>query len=423
MSIGILDLSSMFHRLWHIDRLNVEHNIITFLKKIKESEVIVAVDSPPYKRKEWYPEYKSKRDIPDPELIGCLKNIKNSIYNEGFKIAKSEGWEADDVIGTLVLEHKGEDITVYGSDKDLLQATPLTDVFTLETIDARSKLGVEEFQVPDYLALVGDTSDNIPGARGIGEKTAVSLLETFGQIDGIYKAIKETPEMFTKPAVLKSLQENETQVRDSLKLTLLNCKVDIEYVQKENVSDLSVHEGAEDMEDQKTIAVRQEIVDYKKSLEPIDFNQAKALSCIFAKSALYPHFKSPEQVMVVIMRGRELGFGASSALSLINMIQGKPAIAAAGMLALVMSRKDVCEYIYCKEMTEKTCTCVTKRIGYPEHVSRTFTIEMAQKLGLTNRDNWRKQPEVMLQWRCFSQLIRQVYPDVINGLHSIEELE
>jgi hypothetical protein len=59
----------------------------------------------------------------------------------------------------------------------------------------------------------------------------------------------------------------------------------------------------------------------------------------------------------------------------------------------------------------------------PKEVSRKFTIQDAEKMGLTSKDNWKKQPAVMLQWRACAQLIRQVYPDLINGLHATEEIE
>ena len=73
-------------------------------------------------------------------------------------------------------------------------------------------------KIPFYHSLLGDASDNIPGVKGIGAKTAVALLNSFGNIDGIYKAIRETPENFTKPSILNALVEAKESIKISLQL-------------------------------------------------------------------------------------------------------------------------------------------------------------------------------------------------------------
>lgn len=435
MRICIVDLSSIFYRLWHTNRDEVEFKMIGMLKTLQYDRVIVAVDAPPYKRKETYSLYKANRDVPDPELIGCLKNVIEKVLKEGFQIARAQGWEADDVIATLVkdLTEFGEELFVYGSDKDILQCVDLIDLFTGVVSTPESRFGIKREQIIDYLALVGDTSDNIIGVDKVGEKTAQALLTSFGTFEQIAKDLTEKPHLFTKKVVYDNLVSSIEKVRFNREIITLNDKVTIEYEQRE-VKQI-------DMETEETITpekeVKQEVVHqteptnylvkteqvgFNRSLEPIGLTQAYKLSEMFNKSGLYPHFKGPEQVMMILMRGRELGLGATTALDLIDMIQGKPAMKAAGLLALVKASPK-CEYFICKEFSNTSVTWETKRVGDPCAISRTFTIQDAEKMGLTVKDNWKKQPGVMCQWRAAGALIRQVYPDQTNGIYAVEELE
>jgi 5'-3' exonuclease len=435
MKTAIIDLSSMFHRWWHIDPENTTHKIVSFLKTLQFDKVIIAVDCPPYKRKEVFPQYKSNRDVPAPELIACLKATEKRVFNEGFTIAQAQGWEADDVIATIIdkMVDKGEyvpeDVVVYGSDKDLLQMTKITDPFTGECKGSQERLGVKQEQVVGYLALIGDTSDNIPGVPGIGPKTAQNLLSSFETVGGIYDAIEKTPEKFTRPAVLNALVAAKETIQISVDLVRLNCNAPVEYFEGEAteivMDEIVISEQVETQTAQqsRSVSIVTEPVEYCKSLEPVDFKQAWQAATVFNKSGLYPKFKGPEQMIMIIMRGRELGIGATTALDIIDMIQGKPTMKAAGMLALVMQHRDVCEYIYCSEIDDEKSTWITKRVNIPTVISRTFTIKDAESMGLTGKDNWKKQQAVMLQWRACSQLIRQVYPDLINGLYAREEME
>jgi 5'-3' exonuclease len=441
MRIAIIDMASVFCRHWFVNKNEVEFKIIGFLKTLQYDRIIVAVDSPPYDRKKIYPEYKASRDIPDPERLGCYRNVLEKVLKEGFQVARAQGWEADDVIATLVndLTEFGEELFVYGADKDLLQCTDLIDPFTGVVSTPESRFGLKREQIIDYLALVGDASDNIIGVDKVGDKTAVALLNTFGNFDNISISLIEKPELFTKPAVKESLLQAIAKVKFNIGLITLNSKVKIEYEQRE-VKEISMEEEItapittasgdlkqevkHDIQTQEpaNYLVKTEPVGYNRSLEPVGLTQAYKLAEMFNKSGLYPLFKGPEQVMMILMRGRELGLGATTSLELINMIQGKPTMKASGLLALVMASPK-CEYISCIDLSCTTCTWVTKRTGSPHESKRTFTFEDAKKMGLTSKDNWQKQPDVMLQWRAVSALIRQCYPDLINGLYAVEELE
>lgn len=426
MKVAIVDLASMFHKLWHVNRDEVEFKIVSFLKTLQYDKVIVAIDAPPYERKKVYPEYKANRDIPDPELIGMLKIVQEKVRKSGFGLAYSEGWEADDVIATLVksIDPKSEtEVFVYGVDKDLLQVTDLIDPFTGAISTPESRFDLSRDQIVDYLALVGDSSDNIKGVDGVGDVTAKKMLKTYGSYVNIINACTTTPEKFSEKT-RNNLLNNNT-ITDSIELIKLNTSLEIKYLPeiKEEIKDHEVIEAEPVKTEVKNELKVYEPVEYKRALEPVDLNQAFKIATSFDRSGMYARFKGPEQMLMTIMRGRELGLGAMASLELIDMIQGKPTMKAAGMLALCLQRKDVCEYIYCDDMSETECTWITKRVGTPKEQKRCFTIQDADRMGLTSKDNWRKQPSVMLQWRACSQLIRMVYPDLINGLYAIEELE
>lgn len=429
----------MLHKLWHIDKDNVTNRVVSFLKTLQYDNIVVAIDSPPYKRKESYPEYKANRDKPDPEQIGCFSNTINKVLSEGFKIAYAEGWEADDVIASIIedMTDKGTydpaEVIVYGVDKDLLQVTALCDPMTGEQQTAQSRFGLNPCQIPDYLALIGDKSDNVPHPEGIGDKTAVKLLLEFGSVDEIIKTVETTPEKFGTSKFLEVLKSSKEILETALSLVVLNHNAPVQYKQEEvkplDINNITIPENCEvkslgkKVEQQTSVVLHTEPTPYRNSLEPVDFQQAWQAASIFNKSGLYPKFKGPEQMIMIIMRGRELGIGATSSLDVIDMIQGKPTMKAAGMLALVMQHKEVCKFIQCVESSSNKSVWKTHRVGYPYETTSEFTIDDADRMGLTSKDNWRKQPAIMLKWRACSQIIREVYPDIINGLYSVEELE
>lgn len=152
-------------------------------------------------------EYKATRkEMPD-ELSVQWPLIKEGIKALEIPVLEIEGWEADDVIGTIAQEakQKGYRVRVFTGDKDMFQLIekgseaisilvpiPFKGGFNVYgRQEVHDKLGVYPEQVPDYKGLCGDTSDNIPGVRGIGPKTASELLTTYGTLEGIYEHIDE----------------------------------------------------------------------------------------------------------------------------------------------------------------------------------------------------------------------------------------
>jgi 5'-3' exonuclease len=146
-------------------------------------------------RHEIYPEYKSNRELPDEALAFQIEACQLLTCLLGVRTEASEHFEADDIIATLArhASEAGRGTTIVSRDKDLAQllvdpGNRLLDYRAGTELDAesfRQQKGIGAEQLVDYLALVGDRIDNVPGVPGVGDKTAVSLLQQFGCLDAI----------------------------------------------------------------------------------------------------------------------------------------------------------------------------------------------------------------------------------------------
>lgn len=150
-------------------------------------------------RDEEYPEYKAHRPSMPPDLKEQLASIDHLVEEHDFPILRVEGYEADDVIGTLTREAlaAGHEVRIVSGDKDFVQLIG-PDVRMMDTLRdvvydvdlVQKRWGVAPEKFIDHLALLGDKADNIPGVPGIGQKTSASLLERFGSLDGVYENIE-----------------------------------------------------------------------------------------------------------------------------------------------------------------------------------------------------------------------------------------
>ncbi len=189
-------------------------------------------------RKEIYPNYKANRPTPPEDLQKQLPVAIEWIKKMGFEQLEIDGYEADDIIGFMVKCAKEQNIKVriVTHDKDLYQLIDDDIVVIYDPVKkveineakCKEKFGVEPKQIVDYLAIVGDASDNIPGVKGIGAKGAVKLLEEFGSLENIYKNIDHIKNSRVKNLLLES-KENAFL---SKKLALLHndlmqsCQID-----------------------------------------------------------------------------------------------------------------------------------------------------------------------------------------------------
>ncbi len=217
---------------------NATYAFISMLKKLLKEEkpdsMVVVFDSKaPSFREEISKAYKAQRPPMPGNLSIQIPYVKMVIEAMGITITEKEGFEADDVIGTFVEMLKGYDVEVYivTSDKDMMQL--VTDkVFMLDTMknlligekEVGEKLGVKPSLVIDYLALCGDTSDNIPGVSGIGEKTARELVSSLGTIDEIYNNL----EGVRKVSIREKLVENKDFAFMSKQLATIRLDVPID---------------------------------------------------------------------------------------------------------------------------------------------------------------------------------------------------
>lgn len=179
--------------------------LFRFLSEKRPSHVAIAFDLPgPTFRHVQYAEYKAQRKPAPPEFSAQIPVLKEVLDVLRLPRIEMQGYEADDIIGTLSLKWKqcGGPVTILSGDRDCLQLVDdtvaailpvkgISQVKEYNPDSVREDLGVRPDQIRDYKALCGDSSDNIPGVRGIGEKTAASLLQQFDSLDEVYERIEE----------------------------------------------------------------------------------------------------------------------------------------------------------------------------------------------------------------------------------------
>lgn len=215
--------------------------VIAMLRRLQkdnpQSPVVVVFDAKGKTfRDELYAEYKSHRPPMPDDLRQQIEPIHQIIQAMGLPLLVIEGVEADDVIGTLAIEAGNEKIPVIIStgDKDMAQLVDgmitLVNTMTETALDSEGvteKFGVPPELIIDYLALLGDKSDNIPGVPGVGEKTSLALLQGIGGLDEIYNNLDKVPELDFRGAkkMPQKLEENRELAYLSYKLATIKTDV------------------------------------------------------------------------------------------------------------------------------------------------------------------------------------------------------
>ena len=186
---------------------NALYGFINMMNKIiKEEEpsyILVAFDKGKTFRHDQYEDYKAGRQAMPDELRMQFPEAKKALETMGIKYFEIDNYEADDIIGTLAKKVEEEEefiATIISSDKDLLQLISdevvvkllkQNDSVMMTTEEFRKTYQVDPIHMIDLKALMGDASDNIPGVKGIGEKTAINLLSKYGSLDGVYEHIDD----------------------------------------------------------------------------------------------------------------------------------------------------------------------------------------------------------------------------------------
>ncbi|MFP4619997.1 MAG: DNA polymerase I [Bacteroidales bacterium] len=220
--------------------LGFTNTLAEVLEKENPSHIAVAFDpSTPTFRNEIYSEYKANREEMPEDIQKSIPYIKSILKAFNIPIIQKEGYEADDVIGTLAHKAKNQDFETYmmTPDKDYGQlleegifiykpkksGNQGAEILDKDKICEQFNIKRPE-QIIDIMALMGDKSDNIPGAPGIGEKTAIKLIGKYGSVENLYENIKEL-----KGKQKENLIENEHQVKLSKELVKIELNVPIEF--------------------------------------------------------------------------------------------------------------------------------------------------------------------------------------------------
>ena len=221
-------------------------NMLRKLLDDEKPDYIAAVfdSATPTFRHEQYEDYKANRDDMPDDLSSQMPYIKRVCEAFQIPILKMDGFEADDIIGTLALQCKAQELqaVIVSNDKDLCQLvsdpyiicmrqnsqnikrkTPVPPVEWCDEEWVENKFGLPPDKIIDYLGLMGDSIDNIPGAKGIGAKGALKLIKKFGSAEG---AMTNADEVSHK-TYRNSLKENQADIRQSLELATVHTEVPV----------------------------------------------------------------------------------------------------------------------------------------------------------------------------------------------------
>lgn len=551
-SIALVDLSCLFKKNFMAmpgaEPGAAAEKTLAELASIRESveHVILCLDWPPYdRRKAIYPAYKNNR----PPMPEAEKAQKKWLYSEckraGYQMARVTGEEADDVIATLarIYGESCPDVRLVGADKDLAQCVTANVRQVIPPIAERpgelrgpervlEKFGVHPYQIPLYLALVGDKSDNVPGVPGIGPVNAIALIAEHKTFFALGEVLTLRPKQPKGP--WKALAENWSQLEMSLELVTLRRDLPLdadallerlepmpaetmgqtrdvqldglmgnetpmpeappepeapkpiigadpkaaEFLRQQHARHLAEQESElkwrKEMREENEAAERlgqnrdaandqkpstppsgprpvteaefdpigkspgasgplppvaakpapivKAPVDYglvTADLQPQDLKSAEVISKWLMASGLYPQFRTAASIFAVIMRGKELGLGVTTALAGFHVVEGKPT-ASADLIRALATRSPKCKYFRLVHSDDTYAEWETFHTDHPEPTKYRYTIEEANDAGLRG-GNWQKRKRDMLCKSAAAKLARIVYPGEVLGLYAPDE--
>ncbi len=263
----LFDAHAVIHRAYHAlpdfssskgEPTGALYGLSTMLMKIitelKPDYMAACYDLPGKTfRHEAYEAYKAGRKKADDELVAQLKNSRQIFQAFGIPIYDAPGFEADDVLGTITEKIKNSknkkdiDVIIASGDMDTMQLVDdervrvytlrkgITDTVLYDERAIIERFGFKPAQIPDFKGLRGDASDNIPGIKGIGEKTASGLIKEFGTIEEIYKQLntKNSEEKFEKlglsERIIKLLKDNKEEAVFSKTLAKIRTDAPVDF--------------------------------------------------------------------------------------------------------------------------------------------------------------------------------------------------
>ena len=253
----LIDGNAILHRAFHAlpplttrrgEPINAVYGLVSMLLRViqdlKPTHIAVVFDTPkPTFRKKLFTSYQSQRPETAKELSGQFEKARKVLKAFNIPLYEADGFEGDDVIGTLASQAGKEtnEVVIVSGDRDILQLVDekvkvylpvagLANAKLMGIEEVIEKMGVKPNQIDDYKALVGDPADNYKGVSGVGPKTAISLLSKYKSLKGIYENLKKiTPQLREK--LEKGRTDSQlskklaTIVKDApVKLNLENCR-------------------------------------------------------------------------------------------------------------------------------------------------------------------------------------------------------
>jgi DNA polymerase-1 len=258
----LLDSHAIIHRAYHAlpdftspsgeptgALYGLSSMLLRIISDLKPDYIAACYDLPkPTVRHEAYADYKGTRTKTDDLLAAQLKSSRNVFEAFGIPMYDREGFEADDILGTIAHQFKDDpelEIVIASGDMDTLQLVDgdrvqvytlkkgINDTILYDEKAVRARFGFPPALIPDYKGLCGDPSDNIKGVPGIGDKTATELITGFGSVEDIYKKLKKGDAAFTekgiKPRVITLLTKHEEDAKFSKMLATIRTDAPIAF--------------------------------------------------------------------------------------------------------------------------------------------------------------------------------------------------
>ena len=257
MNLYLIDGNSYFYRAYHAIRsltnskgfptnaiYGFTNMILKILREKKPDAIAIVFDSPvPTERRKIYEQYKAQRPETPDDLIVQIPYIKKIINAFNIQAFEMPGYEADDIICTIAKKTASEGINVFilSGDKDMMQVVgngikiydPMKDLIIDEN-HVINRFGVSPERVPEIMAITGDAIDNIPGVKGIGEKTAKELLLKVSSLDELINH----PEKIESERIRKMIVDNIENINISKTLATIDTNIPVDI----NVKEMAIKE-------------------------------------------------------------------------------------------------------------------------------------------------------------------------------------
>jgi len=259
MKLVLIDAFAILHRAFHAippltnkkgEPTNAVYGFVSMILKVVQDlqpnslAVCFDVKAPTFRHKE-FKDYQSQRPPMADELSSQIEKVKSFLEAAGIPIYLKEGYEADDLLGTIAKKSDADSVIIATGDKDMLQLVDdkikiympiagLSSAKLFGQVEAKERMGVFPSQIPDLKSLMGDPSDNYPGVAGIGPKTAIKLLEKYFSLDKIYAHLQEI-----EPNVREKLEGGKKDVLLFHRLATIvkdvSIKIDFAEMKKWNI--------------------------------------------------------------------------------------------------------------------------------------------------------------------------------------------